>query len=184
MRDQVYPDGATSELTVHYHRITTEHFDRFVQTFKDFGIPVPDSLVAGVRAMWSYAAYTTRPDGTSPENNDSDRRDLRGKLIGAAKEHGHPEWAYIATNGAEGTAPAPGPSVVFPWAGHAIMRSGWDAQAQWSFFDLGPYGTAHQHRDKLHLSSIVRSAARSTRGASTTSARRTTSPVRRRTTYS
>jgi len=152
MRDQVYPDGSMLELTVHYHRIATEHFDRFVQTFQEFGIPVPDSLIAGVHGMWNYLAYTTRPDGTSPENNDSDRRDMREKLVGAAREHGHPEWAYIASNGAQGTAPAAGPSVVFPWAGQAIMRSGWDAQAQWSFFDLGPSGTAHQHRDKLHLS--------------------------------
>jgi hypothetical protein len=32
------------------------------------------------------------------------------------------------------------------------MRSGWDAAAQWSFFDAGPFGLAHQHYDKLHLS--------------------------------
>lgn len=32
------------------------------------------------------------------------------------------------------------------------MRSGWDAEAHWSFFDIGPWGTGHQHNDKLHLS--------------------------------
>ncbi|MCK4625302.1 MAG: heparinase II/III-family protein, partial [Phycisphaerae bacterium] len=44
------------------------------------------------------------------------------------------------------------PSVVFPWAGQMIMRSGWDADAHWAFFDVGPWGTAHYHSDKLHLS--------------------------------
>lgn len=152
MRGQVYPDGAMSELTTHYHRITTEHFDDFLRTFHEFGIPVPDSLVAGVRSMWSYVAYTSRPDGTTPENNDSDRRDVRDKLIAAATTYGHPDWTYIATSGREGTAPAGDSSIVFPWAGQAIMRNGWGPQAQWSFFDLGPFGTKHQHRDKLHVS--------------------------------
>jgi hypothetical protein len=32
------------------------------------------------------------------------------------------------------------------------MRNGWEAPAHWSLFDTGPYGTGHQHRDKLHLS--------------------------------
>jgi hypothetical protein len=32
------------------------------------------------------------------------------------------------------------------------MRNGWGDQSAWSFFDNGPYGTGHQHRDKLHLS--------------------------------
>jgi hypothetical protein len=32
------------------------------------------------------------------------------------------------------------------------MRSGWDRDAHWAFFDVGPLGMAHQHVDKLHLS--------------------------------
>src|SRR5690606_31477637 len=31
-------------------------------------------------------------------------------------------------------------------------RSGYDAQAHWSFFDMGPWGSGHQHNDKLHIS--------------------------------
>jgi heparan-sulfate lyase len=32
------------------------------------------------------------------------------------------------------------------------MRSGYDEDAHWGFFDIGPWGTGHQHNDKLHLS--------------------------------
>ena len=32
------------------------------------------------------------------------------------------------------------------------MRNGWDANAHWAFFDMGPAGAAHRHVDKLHLS--------------------------------
>jgi hypothetical protein len=39
-----------------------------------------------------------------------------------------------------------------PWAGQLVMRSGWDADAHWGFFDVGPWGIGHQHNDKLHVS--------------------------------
>ena len=152
MSDQVYPDGAQIELTSHYHRITTEHFDKFIGVFREFGYQVPDSLESGVQKMWNYLALTMRPDGTTAENNDSDRRDVREKLTVASRAHGRPDWLYVATNGKSGTAPAAGLSVTFPWAGQAVMRSSWKPDAQWSFFDIGPYGSNHQHRDKLHLS--------------------------------
>jgi hypothetical protein len=42
--------------------------------------------------------------------------------------------------------------MVFPWAGQVIARSGWDADALWAFFDIGPAGMGHAHCDKLHLS--------------------------------
>ncbi|HEX5131906.1 MAG TPA: alginate lyase family protein [Candidatus Krumholzibacteria bacterium] len=152
MTQQVYPDGTHSELTSLYHRITAEHFDKFIDTFRDFGYPVPDSLSIGVQKMWSYLGLTIRPDGTTPENNDAERRDIREKLLAAANTYNRPDWTYMATNGRSGVAPSAGPSVTFPWGGHAIMRNGWKPDAQWSFFDVGPYGTAHQHRDKLHVS--------------------------------
>lgn len=152
MTEQVYPDGAVVELTSIYHRITTEHFEKFMGVFREFGHPLPDSLTVGVQKMWSYLALTLRPDGTTPENNDCDRRDIRDKLLHAARVHNRPDWTWCATNGKSGTAPAAGTSVTFPWAGHAVMRSSWKPDAQWSFFDIGPYGTNHQHRDKLHIS--------------------------------
>jgi hypothetical protein len=152
MRSIVYPDGAEAELTSHYHRKSTETFDTFAGTFREFGYPVADSIAVGIRRMWNYLAFTLRPDGTVPETNDSDRINIREKVKAAAKVHNRPDWAYIASNGKEGNVPRLGPSMTFPWAGQAVMRNGWDADAQWSFFDAGPFGVAHQHYDKLHLS--------------------------------
>lgn len=148
----VYPDGAEAELTSWYHRVATETFDGYVDTFRRFGYPVADSIIVDIKRMWNYLAYTLRPDGTSPQNNDSDRGDNRERLLAAAKAYNRPDWSYIATNGREGNTPRIGPTVTFPWAGHTVMRSGWDANAQWSFFDAGPFGVAHQHHDKLHIS--------------------------------
>ncbi len=152
MSNQVYPDGADVELTAIYHRITTEHFEKFIGVFREFGYDVPDSLRHGVEEMWNYLALTLRPDGTTPENNDCDRRNIGEKLLNAARVHDRPDWTWCVTNGTSGTEPAAGQSVTFPWAGHAVMRSSWRRDAQWSFFDIGPYGSNHQHRDKLHIS--------------------------------
>src|SRR5699024_6050375 len=63
-----------------------------------------------------------------------------------------PDWEYIATNGESGNPPKSEPSYVFPWAGQMISRSDFGSEAHWSFFDAGPWGTGHQHNDKLHLS--------------------------------
>lgn len=35
-----------------------------------------------------------------------------------------------------------GPSSLFPWAGQVVFRSGYDADATWAFFDIGPYGSS------------------------------------------
>jgi hypothetical protein len=40
---------------------------------------------------------------------------------------------------------------MIPWAGQLISRSGYDKDAQWSFFDIGPWGSGHQHNDKLNI---------------------------------
>jgi hypothetical protein len=152
MSELVYPDGSQAELAPLYQRITTEHFDRFADVFEKFGHRVPAPLEEGIERMWTYLAYTARPDGTTPESNDSDRRSIREPLTTAAQAHRRPDWLHIATHGTRGTAPGTGPSVVFPWAGQLVMRSGWDADATWALFDAGPAGTGEPHRDKLHLS--------------------------------
>lgn len=152
MSQQVYPDGAHVELTTSYHRTTAENFERFLGVFGEFGYDLPDSLKTGVQKMWTYLALAMRPDGTGAENNDSERRDVRESLLAAARQYNRPDWIYIATNGRSGVAPDAGPSVLFPWAGQVVMRSSWKADAHWAFFDIGPYGTSHQHRDKLHIS--------------------------------
>lgn len=152
MSIQNYPDGVQKELTSHYHWVALGNFEHFAATLRHAGRTVPEAFVKGLEGMWHYQAYSLQPDGMNPLNNDSDRSDYRGRLLGAAKTYGRPDWAYIASQGAKGSAPTGVPSLVFPWAGQVIMRSGWQAKAQYAFFDAGPWGISHQHSDKLHLS--------------------------------
>lgn len=149
---QVYPDGVQDELTSHYHWVALSNFEQFAATCRGAGIPIPDAYATGLEAMWHYLAAAMRPSGHGPLNNDSDLDDNRARVLAAAKTYGRPDWTYIASNGAQGEKPDYGPSVMFPWAGQLVIRSDWDADALWAFFDIGPWGAAHQHNDMLHLS--------------------------------
>ena len=73
---------------------------------------------------------------------------------------------YVYTNGKEGVPPSgpahTTPSTAFDWAGQITMRSGYDRNATWVWFDNGPYGSNafHAHRDKLGLLSKLMPWAR------------------------
>ncbi len=149
---QVYPDGVQTELSTKTQWVALHRFESLAVNFQKAGREIPQAYLNRVEEMYNYLALAMRPDGHQPLNNDSDREDLRPRVLKAAEKFNRPDWQWIATNGEEGIMPDSLPSVVFPWAGIHIMRSGWDHQAYWSFFDTGVFGTGHQHADKLHLS--------------------------------
>jgi hypothetical protein len=100
--------------------------------------------------MFEYMMYVSTPSRQVPPTNDATRQDIRSWMKMGSELFNREDMNYIATNGAKGQPPQK-TSVIFPWGGHAVMRSGWDAQAQYVFFDVGPSGVSHQHEDKLHI---------------------------------
>lgn len=149
---EVYPDGVQNELTSHYHGVPLVYFEGVMQLMERSGRPVPPNYRGTVMAMYNYYAYTMRPDGNGLLNNDSDLDYNLPKVKSAAKRYNRSDWLYITSNGSEGSRPVGAGSAVFPWAGQVVMRDGWDRDAQWAFFDAGPWGWSHQHNDKLHVS--------------------------------
>lgn len=152
MKGQVYPDGTQTELTSHYHNVARYNFVLFKEICDRANHPLPSFFETTIEKMYAYTAHTIRPDGHGLLNNDGDLDENVDRVLKGAKAYNHPDWAYIATNGSKGVKPAEGPSWFYPWAGHLISRSGYDRDAHWSFFDVGPWGSGHQHNDKLHLS--------------------------------
>jgi len=152
MKDQVYADGAQTELTSSYHYVALRNFELFQTLCNDAGKPLPDFFNKTLENMYNYLALTIRPDGYGLLNNDADLIYNRDIVLKAAEQYNRNDWKYIVTNGKEGTKPKVGPSYILPWAGHLISRGGYDADAQWSFFDIGPWGSGHQHNDKMHVS--------------------------------
>lgn len=152
MKGQVYADGTQTELTSHYHNVALANFELFKDICDRANRPLPDFFNQTILDMYDYIARAIRPDGYRILNNDGDRGSDRELLLKAAQKYNKPAWAYLASNGKSGTKPTQGPSYFFPWAGQLVSRSGYDDQAQWSFFDIGPWGSGHQHNDQLHIS--------------------------------
>lgn len=147
---QTYPDGAYKELTNHYQHIVVDSLERMLAILHAAGRHNPE-LEERAEKMWDYYAEVMRPNGDGPLNSASDVEYNRNNVRDAAKAHGREDWAYIASAGETGMMPDIPPSRFFPYAGHALMRSGWGKDSQWAFFDIGPHGTAHQHNDRLHF---------------------------------
>ncbi len=152
MDHQVYPDGAHDELSSGYHWVSLSSFENLAEVTLAAGRKVPQDYRDRIVDMYDYWAGLVRPDGSLPQNNRADRGNATRRLLAAAKRYNRPDWRYIATNGREGTAPDGLPSRFAPWAGHLTSRSGWEADALWSFFNAGPAGAGSVHADALHLS--------------------------------
>jgi Heparinase II/III-like protein. len=152
MKEQVYPDGVQTELTSSYHHVALSNFKLFADICRKSNVPLPEYYTRTLEAMYNYLALTIRPDGNGLLNNDADQVYNRETIDKASEEYQRPDWKFIAENGLSGIKPTDGPSYIFPYAGQLISRSGFDANAQYSFFDIGPWGTGHQHNDKLHIS--------------------------------
>ncbi len=153
---QSYPDGSYKELSNHYQRVVLRNAHTYLRLLAAAGVdasrrPVRHRIVK----MWEFFAGVTRPDGHGPLNNASDLEDNAAFLREVADFYERPDWHYIATNGAEGRPPEGTPSRHFPWAGQIILRDSWQRNGDWIYFDAGPYGTAHQHVDRLHVSAVL-----------------------------
>ncbi len=128
---QTYPDGTYKELSDHYHRIVTDNLSRFLEIAG--GSPHYHRLIplaAKAASMRTYLGAVCQPNGWGPTTNAGDREWLRPYS---------PE-------------PRATPLVaLFPYAGQAVLRSSAETSALWVFFDAGPFGSAHQHRDRFHI---------------------------------
>src|SRR2546428_597443 len=69
---QVLPDGADFESSVPYHRLVTELFLGAARLGDDHGRPLPDTMLARVRAMVDFLGAVVRPDGLMPQVGDAD----------------------------------------------------------------------------------------------------------------
>lgn len=152
LKAQLYPDGVQTELSSHYHKTARSNFVLFENICQANNISLPSFFTESVEDMWNYHATSIRPTGYGILNNDSDLDYNRDLVMKYSEKYDRSDWQYIVSNGEIGERPSGPPSVIFPWAGQLISRSDYDEMAHWSFFDIGPWGTGHQHNDKLHLS--------------------------------
>jgi hypothetical protein len=152
---EIYPDGAEKELSNLYQQVALLEFQKLADLLNIAGRAKDAAQFRpALENAWNYYAHTLDPAGHGPLNNDSSVEDDASLIQKMAGEAGYnrPDWLYIATSGRSGTALKGSPTEYFPYAGLAVMRGGWDINAQWAYFSMGPRGTDHQHADRLQLS--------------------------------
>ena len=146
---QVYPDGAQVELATGYHTVSLRNFVAPLRLARHNGVAVAEGYEAGLGRQSEYLRKIRDPLGTTPDLNDGGRVDVAAYAREALELFPHREdFRWAATSGQEGHPPTY-TSLGLPWAGHYVLRSGWDADARYALLDAGPFGAGHQHEDKL-----------------------------------
>ena len=151
MNNQVYPDGVQVELSSGYHHVSLNNFLAVYKIASLNHADLPADFLKRLEKMYDFDVFGAMPDRRLPGVQDGNYYDVRRALAEATEFF--PERAdfrWYATGGRDGKPPAE-TSHAFPWAGYYVMRSGWDADARWLWFDGGPFGYGHQHEDKLQI---------------------------------
>lgn len=149
--EEVYPDGLENELALGYNNWVVSEFAQVLKLAQRNNqlSDIPHDYLARLEKMYDYQLYAMRPDWQVFGFNDSWSGNPGELLRDAATffpERQDFKWG--ATRGAEGVKPQ-GDSVAFPYSGHYVMRSGWGPQDLLLHLDAGPFGSGHQHEDKL-----------------------------------
>jgi hypothetical protein len=149
--NQVCPDGVQIELSSGYHHVSQSNFLAVYKIAKLNNVPLPGDFLKHLEKMYDFDVYGAMPDRNLPGVQDGGYYAVRRPLEEAAGLFPErKDFLWYATNGKQGVPPAE-TSHAFPYAGYYVMRSSWDPDARWLWFDGGPFGYGHQHEDKLEI---------------------------------
>ena len=148
---QIYPDGMQNELSMGYHYVVVHNYAGVLDAYRRMGVPAPEYLEKGLEALYNHYLRTCSPCLYCPTMNDGNASDARRLLAAGLELYPHREdFRYIASERREGRKPDY-LSVFHEYGGAAILRDGWEEKDFWAYMDLSPFGTAHQHEDKLNV---------------------------------
>lgn len=153
---QVLPDGMHDELSPDYHYVSLNCAEIFINQaqMSQRMNELPEKLVSCFKAGFEASLALATPGLTAPRTNDCYTFHLPGIFkSGTESFPGNELFQWVASERKSGKAPASVPSAsrMLPYAGFIAMRSGWDADALYCCFDVGPIGNGHQHWDKLNI---------------------------------
>jgi len=148
-------DGVHCELSTDYHHLVLKNALNFRRLAALNGVVVPASFDTVLQRGLEFSLHVHKPDGVVPSLSDGDARSHLDLLRQGAELFGRADMLFVATQGAQGKAPAER-AVHFAASGYSVLRSGWgDAATKFSdahylVFDSGPLGEGnHGHFDCL-----------------------------------
>ncbi len=153
-KKQMLPDGMQNELSPDYHNVVLSCFTSFVLLARACGRgdEIPEEFYEVLKRGFDVSIAITTPAFNQPRTNDcytiptSWIADKGLKIFGD-----RPEYLYVTEKRAKGAPICENCSLFLPYAGFAVMRSDWGADALYLCFDVGPLGNAHVHQDKLNI---------------------------------
>ncbi len=153
IRAQILPDGMQYELSPDYHSVAIACAAQLYARARETGFEneLPPYFRGQLEKMAESVVALTTPALVQPRFNDCFTMHA-DKMVGRLAPFftNRADFAWVVSRRAEGRAPEGATASRFlPWAGFAAMRSGWDADATYLCFDVGPLGMAHFHHDKL-----------------------------------
>jgi len=151
MDRQVYPDGFQIELASGYHCVVINGYMAFWRAAQALEVKLPDAFLKELQNMLELLVKLMRPDACLPDINDGSLMWVPGYLQENSEFCTGNKTLRWAANGCTGKEQPDYTSVMLEYAGMAIMRDGWSEQDTWGFLDAGPFGSGHQHEDKLNF---------------------------------
>lgn len=151
LNKQIYPDGFQYELSTNYHNVVINNYQRLLQAAKIFDISVSDHVLRKLEKACEIYIQLMMPDGRIPNINDgcwTAAEELLGTKQSLFPDNQEIEWA--ASGKKKGVEPEY-LSIAMPYSGFMVMRNGWGKNSTWALFDAAPFGTGHQHEDKLSM---------------------------------
>lgn len=145
-----YPDGMCVELTTAYSSSVSQAVQGLCYALRDR--PAIAQHRDKVEALITCMAGLTDPTGWLPSFGDLYATTADRGINAAAAQWCGLDYVKPLLGGRPG---APPPFLNWPlpgqeqWCGYYAMRSGWDPQGRYLAIDGGPWGTTHQHGDKL-----------------------------------
>lgn len=154
-KKQILPDGMHNELSPDYQGVVFNCAVNFYGLAVSLGKAdeIPEEFVELIKRSANAAVLLSTPALTQPKTNDCYTIPTTQFTFSAETLiEKRPEYVFVNTCRKEGAPPAGDTaSAYLPYAGFAVMRSDWSADATYLCFDVGPLGAGHMHQDKLNI---------------------------------
>jgi hypothetical protein len=158
-----YPREFLIELTLGYSEGTLLMCSTMFESLPD--TPAKDRISPKLEAIFDAHVGMMKPDRSIPRYGDHGIYDIRDRVLRkGAQLFDRPDLAKIADQSgakerSDGFQSFPFESNPYYLSGYYAMRNGWDMDAQYLSMDAGPFGTNHQHGDKLSITLSADGAA-------------------------
>ena len=149
-----YPDGSSKENSYGYVVGASAAGLEALRLAQANGWDFLNNLNRPMLLRAEFLAYTAKPDSSYVWTGDSTRGSAFDYVETIADSENRADLQHIVSCGERGTPP-PRKSSWYAYGGVGVMRSDWNRDANYLFFDVGPVGVLHGHEGKLAVEVVA-----------------------------